>query len=186
MLARPDDIPTPRLVLRLMDREVVDACLVGNLQRAEHLLGIGIPTELVDEPTALKYAQAQLDADPLYRPWSVRAIILPAARTVVGHIRFHSRPDPDYLRPFAREAVEFGYHVFSDYRRHGYGRPHRRIGENTYYNSTAWDEKFFPKSILTLGILASSIFRRRRQRARRSAFTNRHRHSDTMEHGPRC
>jgi ribosomal-protein-alanine N-acetyltransferase len=120
MLAHPDDIPTPRLVLRLMEREVVDACLVGSLQRAEHLLGIGIPTELLDEPTALKYAQAQLDADPLYRPWSVRAIILPAARTVVGHIRFHSRPDPDYLPPFARDAVEFGYYVFSDYRRHGY------------------------------------------------------------------
>ena len=33
---------------------------------------------------------------------------------------FHSRPDPDYLRPFARYAVEFGYYVFSDYRRHGY------------------------------------------------------------------
>jgi [ribosomal protein S5]-alanine N-acetyltransferase len=120
MIAHPDDISTPRLVLRLMEREVVDACLVGNLQRAEHLLGIGIPTELLDEPTALKYAQAQFDADPLYRPWSVRAIILPAARTVVGHIRFHSRPDPDYLRPFARDAVEFGYYVFSDYRRHGY------------------------------------------------------------------
>ena len=110
MLAHPDDIPTPRLVLRLMEREVVDACLVGNLQRAEQLLGIGIPTELLDEPTALKYAQAQLDADPLYRPWSVRAITLPAARTVVGHIRFHSRPDPDYLHPFARDAVEFGYY----------------------------------------------------------------------------
>jgi hypothetical protein len=50
MLAHPDDIPTPRLVLRLMEREVVDACLVGNLQRAEQLLGIGIPTELLDEP----------------------------------------------------------------------------------------------------------------------------------------
>jgi hypothetical protein len=58
MIAHPDDISTPRLVLRLMEREVVDACLVGNLRLAEHLLGIGIPTELLDEPTALKYAQA--------------------------------------------------------------------------------------------------------------------------------
>ena len=31
-----------------------------------------------------------------------------------------SRPDPDYLHPFARDAVEFGYYVVSDYRRHGY------------------------------------------------------------------
>jgi RimJ/RimL family protein N-acetyltransferase len=120
MLALPDDIPTSRLVLRLMEREAVDACLAGDLQRAEHLLGVGIPTELLDSLTALKYAQAQLDADPQYRPWSVRAIVLSAARTMVGHIRFHSRPDPDYLRPFASAAVEFGYRVFPTYRRHGY------------------------------------------------------------------
>jgi len=39
---------------------------------------------------------------------------------MVGHVRFHSPPDPDYLRPFARAAVEFGYHVFSEHRRNGY------------------------------------------------------------------
>jgi RimJ/RimL family protein N-acetyltransferase len=39
---------------------------------------------------------------------------------MVGHIRFHSLPDPDYLRPFAREAIEFGYHVFIGHRRQGY------------------------------------------------------------------
>jgi [ribosomal protein S5]-alanine N-acetyltransferase len=39
---------------------------------------------------------------------------------MVGHIRFHSCPDPDDLHPFARPAVEFGYHVFSQYRGRGY------------------------------------------------------------------
>jgi ribosomal-protein-alanine N-acetyltransferase len=120
MSALPNDILTRRLVLRLMEREVVDACLVGDLQRAEHLLDIAIPGELLNEPTGLKYAQAQLDADPQYRLWSMRAIILQATRTMVGHVRFHSPPDPDYLHPFARAAVEFGYHVYSQYRRHGY------------------------------------------------------------------
>jgi RimJ/RimL family protein N-acetyltransferase len=120
MSTPPNDILTPRLVLRLMERDVVDACLEGDLPRAEHLLGVGIPNELLDEPTALKRAQAQLNADPQYRLWSIRAIILPAARRMVGHVRFHSPPDPDYLHPFARAAVEFGYHVFAEFRRNGY------------------------------------------------------------------
>ena len=28
---------------------------------------------------------------------------------MVGHVRFHSRPDPDYLAPYVRHAVEYGY-----------------------------------------------------------------------------
>jgi RimJ/RimL family protein N-acetyltransferase len=120
MLALPNDILTLRLVLRLMEREVIDSCLAGDLQRAERLSDTKIPSGLLDEPTALTYARTKLGADPQYRPWSIRAIILPATRTMVGHIRFHSCPDPDYLHPFARPAVEFGYHVFSEYRRRGY------------------------------------------------------------------
>jgi ribosomal-protein-alanine N-acetyltransferase len=118
--ARSADIPTPRLILRLMEREVVDACLAGDLPRAGRLLGVEIPRELLDEPAALKFARAQLDADPRYPPWSIRAIVCVATQQMVGHIRFHSPPDPDYLRPFARGAVEFGYHVFVEHRRQGY------------------------------------------------------------------
>jgi hypothetical protein len=99
MSAFPSDILTPRLILRLMEREVIDCCLAGDLQHAERLLDTKIPGELLDESTALKYARAQLDADPEYQLWSIRGIISPAIRTMVGHVRFHSRPDPDYLHP---------------------------------------------------------------------------------------
>jgi hypothetical protein len=40
-----DDILTPRLALRLMEREAVEACLAGHLGRAEGLLGVRIPRE---------------------------------------------------------------------------------------------------------------------------------------------
>jgi RimJ/RimL family protein N-acetyltransferase len=39
---------------------------------------------------------------------------------MVGHVRFHSRPDPDYLRPYAANAVELGYVVFAAHRRRRY------------------------------------------------------------------
>jgi ribosomal-protein-alanine N-acetyltransferase len=120
-MANPlDDIVTPRLVLRLMRREGVDAVIAGDVARAEMLLGARIPGELLDHPSSWQFAKSQLDADPLYQPWSIRAIILLADKVMIGLIRFHSRPDPDDLRAFARDAVEFGYGIFPEYRRRGY------------------------------------------------------------------
>lgn len=114
------DIATPRLVLRLMDDEVAAACLAGDLARAGQLLDVAVPRELLDHPGGLEHARKQLRDDPLYRPWSARAIILPDQRAMVGHVRFHSRPDPEYLRTYARDAVELGYLVFTRHRRRGY------------------------------------------------------------------
>lgn len=117
-----DDIVTPRLVLRLMRGAAVDAVLAGDVQRAEALLGVAVPADLLAEPTSLVFAKARLDEDPAYQPWSTRAMILPGERRMVGHIRFHTRPDPDCLHFYARDAVEFGYRVFAEYRRRGYAR----------------------------------------------------------------
>jgi RimJ/RimL family protein N-acetyltransferase len=115
-----DDIPTPRLRLRVMGEEVTAACLAGDLARAERLLGVAIPGELLDRPTGLRFNRARLAEDPLYPPWSMRAIVLPESATMVGHVRFHTRPDPEYLQRYARDAVEFGYQVFAAHRRRGY------------------------------------------------------------------
>jgi RimJ/RimL family protein N-acetyltransferase len=115
-----DDIVTPRLVLRLMGDDIIAACLAGDLGSAQRLLGAAIPIELLERTTGLEFAQTRLTENPQYRPWSMRAIIVPHTATMIGHIRFHTRPDPEYLRCYARGAVEFGYHIFRAYRRRGY------------------------------------------------------------------
>src|SRR5277367_5027484 len=104
MSAELEDIVTPRLALRLMDREIIEACLGDDLARAGALLGVTIPAELSEEPSSLEYGLRQLKEDPLYLPWSARAMVLAGEQKMIGVIRFHSRPDPDYLRPHAPNA----------------------------------------------------------------------------------
>jgi [ribosomal protein S5]-alanine N-acetyltransferase len=115
-----DDIKTPRLVLRLMGEEAIASCLTGELEAAQRLLGATIPVELLENTAGLEFNQIRSVEDPRYLPWSMRAIIEPDRAMMIGHIRFHTRPDPEYLHSYARDAVEFGYHIFTPYRRLGY------------------------------------------------------------------
>jgi RimJ/RimL family protein N-acetyltransferase len=41
---------------------------------------------------------------------------------MVGHIGFHTQPGADYLRELAPGGIEYGYTVFSAFRRQGYAR----------------------------------------------------------------
>ena len=115
-----DDIVTSRLVLRLMQDAVVAACLTGDVALAGRLLDAAVPDELLEDLAGLRLGRERLRKDPRYLPWSTRAIILSRERVMVGHVRFHTRPDPEYLRPHARDAVEVGYLVFSKFRGRGY------------------------------------------------------------------
>jgi RimJ/RimL family protein N-acetyltransferase len=118
----PDgDIRTPRLILRRLSPELMQAGLAGEREAAERLLGAAIPDDLIAEPAAFHYALARLAEDPAYAPWSARAVILADERRMVGHVRFHSRPNPPYLRAHVRNAVELGYRIFAADRRQGYG-----------------------------------------------------------------
>ncbi|MBB6112928.1 Protein N-acetyltransferase, RimJ/RimL family [Mucilaginibacter lappiensis] len=112
-----DDIITPRLILRLMSIDVVEACLAGNLRSAGRLLGASIPEELLEHTSSFQYGQRQLNNDPNYFPWSARAVILPEEQVMIGLIRFHSRPDPEYLHTYVRNAAELGYRIFKGYQR---------------------------------------------------------------------
>ena len=115
-----NDIITPRLILRLMSNDVIEACLAGNLRSAGNILGASIPEALLEHTSSFRYGQQQLDNDPDYLPWSARAIILPEEKVMIGMIRFHTRPDPEYLHNYVRDAVELGYRIFTGYRRLNY------------------------------------------------------------------
>jgi len=114
------DIETTRLLLRCLPPEAIQAGLAGDLKAVENQLGASVPLDLLREPAVLQHADARLTEDANYLPWSVRAIVLRESMEMVGHVRFHSRPDPEYLHPYVRNAVEFGYVVYPAHRRCGY------------------------------------------------------------------
>jgi RimJ/RimL family protein N-acetyltransferase len=116
------DIDTTRLTLRCLSPDAIEAGLLGQLRIVEECLGARVPIDLAEDPAVLRYAHAQLDADAEYLPWSLRAMILRDSMEMIGHIRFHTRPDPEYLHAYARGAVELGYVVFAAYRKRGYAQ----------------------------------------------------------------
>ena len=115
-----EDIETPRLLLRHIAPVALRAGLSGDRQTIERSLRAVVPTDLMEEPDVLRQAEQRLAEDIEYLAWSARAILLKETMQMVGHVRFHTRPDADYLHPFARQAVEYGYEVFADHRRRGY------------------------------------------------------------------
>jgi ribosomal-protein-alanine N-acetyltransferase len=95
----PADIETTRLLLRCLLPEAIRAGLAGDLQAVANQLGASVPLDLLREPAVLQHADARLTEDADYLPWSARAIVLRSSMETVGHVRFHSRPDPEYLHP---------------------------------------------------------------------------------------
>jgi len=155
------DIITERLVLRLMSAEVISACLDGELNLASQLLGAMIPAELLEHVSTLKYNQEQLKTDKNYVQWSARAIILAKENTMIGIVRFHSSPDPEYLYVYARNAVEVGYRIFSNYRRKGYAKETVKAvlqWANTNFGITSFIASVSPTNVPSLRLIDSFGF----------------------------
>ena len=114
------DIVTARLTLRLMTPQLLNLCLRGDRVAAEACLGGYIPDEFFFAQDFMAMRILQLRNDAAYAPFGPRAMVLTASREMVGHVGFHSPPDPDYLAATVGTGIELGYTVAATRRRVGF------------------------------------------------------------------
>lgn len=112
-------IQSERLDLILLTPDFFSACLRHDNAEAERILGIPPHPELFLREELLARRLAQCHEEPAYAPWTLRGIVLRETGEMVGHIGFHTEPNPDYLAQTAPHALEFGYTVYTPYRRRG-------------------------------------------------------------------
>ncbi len=117
-----EEIMTPRLVLWRMPKAFLEASLRDDIVAARQFVDLNLYPEWFDEKSIIRIRLEDLKQDAAYSDWSLRAIGLRSTREMVGHIGFHSAPDPPYLRPWARDAIEFGYTVYEPFRACGYAQ----------------------------------------------------------------
>ncbi len=116
------EIITPRLSLRLMTEDFLEASLNENLEKAESLIGLKLSPDWFDEKDLARIRLNDYRADSEYVKWGLWAVGLRETKKMVGYIGFHTKPNPEYLREFAPNAIEFGYTIFFQNRRQGFAQ----------------------------------------------------------------
>ena len=110
-------IRTERLDLWSMTPQFLDASLQSNVTPE---VRFSVPGEWFAERALMEMRLNDLETKPSAQPWLLRAIVERDSQQMVGHIGFHTPPDPPYLQSICPGAVEFGYTVYSAYRRRGF------------------------------------------------------------------
>ena len=119
-MVHPGAVDTRRLSLVPLGVDVLSAFAAGDPGHAASLLQAKLGADC-DLPAELaQWRLSQLMRDPDLAGWLLRAMIRRRDSTMIGHIGFHSRPGPEYLRDLAPTGVEIGYTVFAPFRRNGY------------------------------------------------------------------
>ena len=119
-VSSPEEIFTERLRLTCLSDEVLLAIANGDRAAVATLMAVYIAPECELSADVAQLRLAQLAEDPGLRPWLLRAVIRSEDASFVGHIGFHSAPDPDYLHEIAPGSVELGYTICAPHRRKGY------------------------------------------------------------------
>ena len=114
-------ISTPRLELRRMNQQFLALCLADDRTAAAQHLGCTIDDEWYEVADLMQIRADQIAADPTLVDWCLRGMVLRDEQRMVGYIGFHTKPGAAYLAPYS-PGVEFGYTVFTTYRRRGYAR----------------------------------------------------------------
>ena len=115
-------IHSERLDLVPLTPAFLRAMLEHDLAGAGRILGAPLPDGLLDSTDVIALRLRQLEADPTFQPWSLRAMVLRERHVMIGHIGFHTAPGEEYLRLYAPGGVEFGFTVYPPFRRQGYAR----------------------------------------------------------------
>ncbi len=122
MSTSDESILSQRLRLWSMSPTFLLASMADDEQAAARELQAALSGEWLDEKDLQALRLGDLRNDPAARPWLLRAIVETATNQMVGHIGFHTRPNPDYLQELCLGAVEIGYTIYSPYRRRGFAR----------------------------------------------------------------
>jgi [ribosomal protein S5]-alanine N-acetyltransferase len=116
------EIITPRLTLRLMTEDFLEASLKDNLEETESLIGLKISPDWLEAKQIGRIRLNNYRDDSEYVKWGLRAIGLRETNEMVGYIGFHTKPNPEYLSEIAPNAIEFGFTIFSHNRRQGFAQ----------------------------------------------------------------
>jgi RimJ/RimL family protein N-acetyltransferase len=106
--------------LELLSEEFLSLCLAREFAQAEMICGFKLHSAWFAREDFIRRRRDQYRSDPEFAKWGVQAILLQPSRQMAGYIGFHESPDPPHLRTFGRNAVEFGYTIYPEYRRSGY------------------------------------------------------------------
>ncbi len=165
-------IQSDRLDLITLTPAFLRASLDRDLCQAETLMQLSLPPgwPVCTEPgwpncrDLLALRLQQLEDEPTFQPWQIRAMVPRGSCVMVGYIGFHTAPGAEYLQPYSPGAVEFGFTVFPPYRRQGYAREascalmrwaHKRHGVTRFVLSIRPDNTASQSLAASLGFVRS-------------------------------